>query len=104
MTETFLPWPGTGPFLDVDRDLSWEDKALCAEVWPDAFFPDRSGSVVYAKRICALCEVRDECLAYALAHSQDPEDVGNWGVWGGTSEEERRRMLGLRRPKDATAA
>ena len=71
----------------------WEDRALCAEVGPEPFFPEaRGASPRDARRICAKCEVRAECLAYALEH---PEVQG---VWGGLSEKQRRdprRQLGL---------
>jgi WhiB family redox-sensing transcriptional regulator len=43
-----------------------------------------------AKAVCAMCPVRPECLTWALATGQDA------GVWGGTSEEERRVMRGIR--------
>lgn len=67
--------------------LGWQDKALCAETDPDAFFPERGGSTREAKRVCRSCEVRAECLEYALGH-----EVGQFGVWGGMSERERRRL------------
>ena len=63
----------------------WEDRALCAEIDPELFFPEtRGASPRDARRICAACEVRAECLAYALEH---PELQG---VWGGLTEKERR--------------
>ena len=77
-----------------DPALAWQEKALCAEVDPDRWFPEKGGSVREAKRICAACEVRAECLAYALEH----EDAGRYGIWGGLSERERRQ---LRRQKAA---
>jgi WhiB family redox-sensing transcriptional regulator len=67
-------------------DLSWRDKARCAEVDPDLFFVERGCSPRPAKRICAGCEVRPQCLEYALETDQ------THGVWGGTSELDRRRM------------
>ena len=73
---------------DDPADLMWQDKALCAEVDPEAFFPEKGGSTRPAKLVCRGCEVRAECLEYALEH----EDVGRFGIWGGTSERERRRM------------
>lgn len=60
--------------------------ALCAETDPDAFFPDKGGSVREAKAVCARCEVTAECLAWALANGE------RHGVWGGTSEFDRRRI------------
>ena len=62
----------------------WRDRARCAETDPDLWFPEKGHPVAAAKRICFACEVRDECLAYALAH---PELLG---VWGGFTEPQRR--------------
>lgn len=64
----------------------WMDRALCAQVDGDLFFPEKGGSTKAAKTVCGLCEVREECLAYALANDE------RWGVWGGYSERERRRL------------
>jgi WhiB family redox-sensing transcriptional regulator len=70
---------------DEDADL-WQERALCAQTDPEAFFPEKGGSTREAKRICLGCEVRDECLDYALAHDE------RFGIWGGLSERERRRL------------
>jgi WhiB family redox-sensing transcriptional regulator len=59
---------------------------LCAQTDPEAFFPEKGGSSREAVRICQRCEVRPECLAYALAHDE------RYGVWGGLSERARRRL------------
>jgi WhiB family redox-sensing transcriptional regulator len=64
----------------------WQDRALCAQTDPEAFFPEKGGSTREAKRICMGCEVRDACLDYALAHDE------RFGIWGGLSERERRRL------------
>lgn len=64
----------------------WQERALCAQTDPEAFFPEKGGSTREAKRICMGCEVRDECLDYALAHDE------RFGIWGGLSERERRRL------------
>lgn len=69
-----------------DPALAWREHALCAETDPEAFFPEKGGSTREAKRVCAACEVRAECLEYAL--SQDER----FGIWGGLSERERRRL------------
>ena len=66
--------------------LSWMDRALCAEVGGDLHFPEKGGSVRNPKRVCQACEVREPCLEFALTH----EDAGRYGIWGGTSERERR--------------
>ncbi|GGG12662.1 transcriptional regulator WhiB2 [Rhodococcoides trifolii] len=64
----------------------WQERALCAQTDPEAFFPEKGGSTREAKRICLGCEVKDECLDYALAHDE------RFGIWGGLSERERRRL------------
>ncbi len=64
----------------------WQDRALCAQTDPEAFFPEKGGSTREAKRVCTGCEVRTECLDYALTHDE------RFGIWGGMSERERRRL------------
>jgi WhiB family redox-sensing transcriptional regulator len=64
----------------------WHEQALCAQTDPEAFFPEKGGSIRQAKRICGRCEVKDECLRHALVHDE------RYGVWGGLSERERRRL------------
>ena len=76
-------------FVNIVAPPEWMADGLCAEVDPELFYPEGGESNRDAKRICAGCEVRVECLAYALAHRE------RFGVWGGTTERERRRM---RRP------
>lgn len=71
---------------DADEPESWQERALCAETDPESFFPEKGGSTREAKRICSGCEVRAECLEYALAHDE------RFGIWGGLSERERRRL------------
>ena len=66
--------------------LSWQERALCAQTDPESFFPEKGGSTREAKRVCTQCEVRSECLEYALAHDE------RFGIWGGLSERERRRL------------
>ena len=72
-----------GPATNDDQ---WQERALCAQTDPEAFFPEKGGSTREAKRICLGCEVRDVCLEYALAHDE------RFGIWGGLSERERRRL------------
>ena len=63
--------------------------ALCAETDPELFFPEKGGSNRAAKRICARCDVQDECLMYALEHDEP------YGIWGGLSQSERSRLVGV---------
>ena len=69
-----------------DEQFSWQADALCAQTDPEAFFPEKGGSTREAKRICDGCEVRSECLDYALANDE------RFGIWGGLSERERRKL------------
>ncbi len=64
----------------------WKDRALCAETDPEAFFPEKGGSTREAKRVCVSCDVRAECLDFALGNDE------RFGIWGGLSERERRRL------------
>lgn len=68
-----------------DFPPEWVERALCAEVDPELFYPERGGSVAPAISICRACPVRAECLAYAM----ERDDL--WGVWGGVSEQGRKK-------------
>jgi WhiB family redox-sensing transcriptional regulator len=83
--ELGLGWGGAGG-SDDESVLSWQEEALCAQTDPEAFFPEKGGSTREAKRICVGCEVKAECLEYALLHDE------RFGIWGGLSERERRRL------------
>ncbi len=72
---------------------AWQRSANCLGVDPDLFFPERGGSTREAKEVCRGCVVQQECLQYALNNSE------KFGIWGGLSERERRR---LRRRRDGT--
>ncbi|MCX3058594.1 WhiB family transcriptional regulator [Streptomyces beihaiensis] len=65
---------------------SWKEQALCAQTGADFFFPEPGSSVRDAKRICLMCDIRTDCLEYALTHDE------RFGVWGGLSEKERGRL------------
>ena len=73
--------------LDVEADeAGWQERALCAQTDPEAFFPEKGGSTREAKKVCLTCEVRGECLEYALMNDE------RFGIWGGLSERERRKL------------
>ena len=78
--------PELDAIAPATTDEEWQERALCAQTDPEAFFPEKGGSTREAKRICLGCEVRDACLDYALAHDE------RFGIWGGLSERERRRL------------
>ena len=67
-------------------DRAWQDQANCLGVDPDLFLPERGASTREAKEVCRGCEVRQQCLEYALANGE------KFGIWGGLSERERRRL------------
>ena len=73
-------------FDELDGALAWQAEALCAQTDPEAFFPEKGGSTREAKQVCQNCTVRAECLEYALANDE------RFGIWGGLSERERRRL------------
>lgn len=72
-------------------ETNWMAQGLCRFEPPATFFPSDGVGVEVAKRICATCPVKAECLEYALDNRIDH------GVWGGTSERQRRRLLKKRR-------
>jgi WhiB family redox-sensing transcriptional regulator len=82
----------TGPALAIglppidDRTPHWTDRALCAQVDPEIFFPEKGQSTIPAKRVCVGCEVRTDCLEDALLKDE------RYGVRGGKSERERRKI------------
>ena len=69
-----------------EAEQSWQERALCAQTDPEAFFPEKGGSTREAKKVCVSCEVRAECLEYALENDE------RFGIWGGLSERERRKL------------
>ncbi|MEB4615441.1 WhiB family transcriptional regulator [Leucobacter sp. M11] len=82
----FLGVPGIRRPEDEEAQLAWQADALCAQTDPEAFFPEKGGSTREAKRICESCEVRSSCLDYALENDE------RFGIWGGLSERERRKL------------
>lgn len=67
-------------------ELAWQDLANCRGADPDLFFPERGASTRTAKAICRECTVRAECLEFAIVSSE------KFGIWGGLSERERRKI------------
>ncbi|MFA5566549.1 MAG: WhiB family transcriptional regulator [Acidimicrobiia bacterium] len=72
--------------LEESNENNWQDFANCLGVDPDLFFPERGASTREAKEVCRGCVVRFECLEYALVNAE------KFGIWGGMSERERRRI------------
>jgi WhiB family redox-sensing transcriptional regulator len=75
---------------DWDTD-AWRGRSACRDSDPDVFFPIGTTGpaleqIETARRICTACLVAEECLEFALATNQEA------GIWGGTTEEERRKL------------
>ncbi len=78
--------PGDADPNAEEGERRWQERANCLGVDPDLFFPERGASTREAKAVCGSCEVKPECLEYALDHAE------KFGIWGGLSERERRRL------------
>lgn len=78
--------PEGAALLAIADEVGWQERALCAQTDPEAFFPEKGGSTREAKKVCLSCEVRVDCLEYALENDE------RFGIWGGLSERERRRL------------
>ena len=79
-------------------DLNWQSDAACSDTEPSLFFPvGETGRAIQqiedAKKICGQCAVQATCLEYALNTRQD------YGIWGGTTENERLVILRNRRQR-----
>ena len=71
--------------------MDWRHEAACRDVDPEIFFPIGTtgpalAQIEAAVSICRTCSVQEQCLEWALDTAQDA------GIWGGTTEEERREM------------
>lgn len=73
----------------VELVAGWKDRASCSGVSHRLFFPTSDTPqrlVAKAKAVCARCPVAEECLEYAFETNQVS------GIWGGTTEDERRSL------------
>ncbi len=73
----------------ANAEYGWRVEALCRDTDPELFFPiGTTGAALvqidHARAVCLQCPVQADCLDFALSTNQDS------GIWGGTSEEERR--------------
>lgn len=89
-----------GP-MDTSADTKWMAEGNCAHKPPSLFFPSDGVGVEKAKAVCEGCPVAVQCLEYAIENRIDH------GVWGGTSERQRRRIIRARavaatQPAEAT--
>jgi hypothetical protein len=72
---------------ELPEPPEWVGGALCAQIDPEIFFPEKGGSTRDAKSVCKRCDVAEQCLAYALEREE------RFGIWGGKSERERRPLM-----------
>ena len=79
--------------INTDDPNAWKIDALCSTTDPDSFFPEKGGSTREVKKVCDHCPVVDDCLEYALAAEE------RYGIWGGKSARERRKILYQRKGK-----
>ena len=85
--------------IPVSRaDLDWQVHAACRAEPMDTFYSGEEADISRALDLCRRCEVRDECLSHAMTHEE------RFGVWGGTTERERRRFFRNARRENSTAA
>jgi WhiB family redox-sensing transcriptional regulator len=71
------------PFVTAPGE--WHGRGLCVGEDPDAFFPSHGDPGTKARRICGICPVRNDCLAYAT-------EADEHGIWGGLDQDERRNL------------
>lgn len=71
---------------DDDMNDAWREEALCTEFDPELFSPEKGESSANAKRICGMCDVRQQCLDYAVRTFQMD------GIWGGVGPKTRERI------------
>lgn len=76
----------TGSLRGIFNTEDWVQQAICPTTDVEAFFPEKGGSPREAKRVCAECPVRIQCLQYALEHNE------KHGIWGGLTDRERRGL------------
>jgi hypothetical protein len=72
----------------------WHGRGGCAGAYPDVFFPSHGAPGTKARKICAACTVREQCLDHAVAADE-------FGIWGGLDQQERRNLKRKRRRQQA---
>ena len=67
--------------------MTWQEKAVCPSIDPHIFYPETAEEAAAAKRVCFSCDVREQCLRYALENDE-------WhGIWGGKTVSQRKSIL-----------
>jgi WhiB family redox-sensing transcriptional regulator len=80
-------WGANVPVTNID----WRQLGACRGLDPGIFYPETDDESDSAKLVCAACGVRTACLEHALQRREKQ------GVWGGSTERERRRIIRQRR-------
>ena len=75
----------------IDLTDNWKARAACRSMSPELFFPAGTTGAAFdeitaAKDVCFGCDVRTDCLRFAVSSNQE------FGIWGGTTKEERREL------------
>ncbi|XVV39765.1 WhiB family transcriptional regulator (plasmid) [Streptomyces sp. CA-100214] len=91
MNRNYIVRASYAPSADLPVNTDWRARSACRTEDPDLFFPlGNTGPALLqiqeAKAVCRRCPVMERCLQWALESGQEH------GVWGGTHEDERRRM------------
>jgi WhiB family transcriptional regulator, redox-sensing transcriptional regulator len=81
----------------VASNQEWQDRAACREIPVEFFFPPAEQEADEAKAICAMCEVRQPCLEFAIQEGE------RFGIWGGLTTQERRSLVARRRKAQLAA-
>ncbi|PDQ35515.1 MAG: hypothetical protein B5766_05470 [Candidatus Lumbricidophila eiseniae] len=83
----FLPTEPAGTVIPMPKHRKdWRDYAACTDKPAEMFFPGKGQPTKPARQVCASCDVREQCLQWALENDEQ------FGIWGGTSQQERRRL------------
>jgi|APSaa5957512535_1039671.scaffolds.fasta_scaffold02949_14 WhiB family transcriptional regulator, redox-sensing transcriptional regulator len=80
-----------GVFVEVGMDMEWRRRASCRGLETNVFFPGRGESLSALKSYCKFCPVVKPCLEYSF------RSMEKFGIWGGTSERERRKVRSFMR-------
>jgi WhiB family transcriptional regulator, redox-sensing transcriptional regulator len=83
--------PASLTLSDLALPDTWQEQAACRDADADLFFAADEARRREALTLCAACPVRVECLEHAIVHRE------TYGVWGGTDEHERKRLVRQRR-------
>lgn len=95
MSQRYNPLRGVLKTIVEDEEIWWQD-AVCAQIDPEAFFPDDNGaySARAAKAVCKTCPVISECAEFAIRNFE------MYGIWGGLTPAERQKLRGLGRGRN----